>query len=151
MGIVLGKKTSRIVPIVANEVGDGDKVVAHKLEVEIEIIPREEWEAMNKRWNKLGDLLKQRDLAFRLGKELPFMSDEDIEDANQRIYKVAEPYIKDIKGFTNEDGSPAVFCPELRAAALSIEWIRDPIEEAFGAVQRGITVAKYRENRAKNL
>lgn len=150
MALVLDKKVTeesevtRTVTMEAKEPKDHDKVVTHKFDVEVEIIERETWDAMNERWGELR-------AKFERQKKDPdyHMPDEELREFREPLHKIAKPYIRNIGPMTDEAGKALAF-DDVKDALFRQTWLDQPIADAFMAVQSGVTVAEYRRRIAKN-
>lgn len=149
--IIIGDQETRIIKLDAKQPDENDRLITHKVSIEVEVMDRDEWQAMAARWSTLGELMQQRKMAVENGTEMPEASPADIEESRRPIYKYAIPYIKNIEGpFVDPAGKPVPFDTLIEAIQRHIPWMHEPIEAAFMAAQQGITATKYRENRAKN-
>lgn len=151
MALIIGKKNTRIIQVEAKEPLDNDKVIVHKFDIEIEIVPRDIWKAMSDRWEELATRLRNEEVAFRMGRDIDDkMSDEEIKEAREPIYRVAAPYIKNIGPLLDENKQPIEFTEAIKDAILEEPWLQQPIADAFMAVQRGLTMADYKKAKTKN-
>lgn len=149
--IIIGDQETRIIKLDAKQPDENDKLITHKISIEIEVMDSDEWREMAQRWQSLGELMHQRKTAIETGKELPDVTAADMEEAKKPIYKYAIPYIINIEGpFVDPVGKPVPFDTLIAAIQRHMPWMHEPIEAAFMAAQQGITATKYRENRAKN-
>lgn len=150
MALVLSKSVleqtepTRTVAMEAKEPVDHDKIVVHKFDIEIEIIPAEDYRKMTERW---AELKTKHDL-MKKDPDSP-MSPEELRELQEPAYKFAGPYIKNIGPLQDESGNSVEF-DSVKEALISQPWMQDPIRDAFFAVQNGITVAEHRRRVAKN-
>lgn len=150
MALVLGRKTldqeeqTRTVTVEAKEPKDRDKVVPHKLDIEVEIIEREIWDDMQERWSELRAKFdrSQKDRDYQL-------TDEELREYREPLHKVAKLYIRNIGPLADESGNALAF-DDVKNALFKLPWLDQPISDAFMAVQNGVTVAEYRRRREKN-
>ncbi len=141
MALVIGKKTTRIVPIEAKEPLDGDKVAIHKFDVEIEIIDKDTWKRISERWDELAFLMRTKPDS---------LAEEELIEAREPIHEIARHYIKNISPLLDEAKQPIAFSDEILEAILAEGWLQQPISDAFLAVQRGMTSADYKRARRGN-
>ena len=141
MALVISKKTTRSVPIEAKEPLDGDKVLVHRFDVEIEIVDKAIWKGISERWDELSFLVRTKPES---------LSDADLAEARESITVVAAPYIKNITPLLDAQNQPIAFSPEVLDAILAEAWLLQPITDAFMAVQRGLTSAEYKKSRRGN-
>lgn len=151
MALIIGKKNTRIIPIEAKEPLDNNKAATHNFDVEFEIVPRDRWREMTERWEELADRLRRQEIALKLGRDFDDkMSDDELQEAREPIYKVAAPYIRNISPLLDENKQPIALDEDVLAAILEEPWLQQPIADGFMAVQRGLTMADYKKARTKN-
>ncbi|GEM_PF-1189673 len=141
----LQDEVTRTVSVDVKEPGPGDKIIPHKLDITVEVMDREDWGKLTAKWARLSHL------AAKMEREKDFvMDDDDAAEARKPIHEYAEPYIKEIGPITDESGNVIAFSEVVKAALMKKPWIQPGIQDAFLAVQKGITVAEQKKTRAKN-
>ncbi len=143
--LVSGNKGTRTVQIEAKEPGDKDKFTLHKLDVEYDIIDRDQWKSMSDRWDELNQkrLRMSRDNDY-------FMTEEELQEAQEPLHDIAKPYIRNIGPVLDENKQPVEFTDAIKDGLMKHPWLQQPLVDGFLAVQRGLTMADYKKLRAKN-
>ena len=120
MALKIGTATTRKLTVEAIEPLDFGKTQTHRFDVELEIIPKTEWEMLFK------------------GSNQP--SDSEVLDLT----------LKDITGLVDEANNPLVFDGGIKAAVLEAPWLVSAIVEQQVALQMGKTAAEYKRLKLKN-
>jgi predicted membrane GTPase involved in stress response len=123
MALVIGKKNTRKIAVVAEEAGDLLKVTKHQFDVEFKILPKAEADGIRA------------------------ISSDDEDMMLNAIFDA----VVNVTGVNDEDGTPLVYDAQLREALIETAWVRYPICAAFWNVQHGITQPEmYKRLKQKN-
>ncbi len=120
MALKLGNATTRKLTVEAIEPLDFGKTQTHRFDVELEVIPKTEWESLFK------------------GSNPP--SDSDVLGMT----------LKDITGLVDEANNPITFDATIKSAVLESPWLVSAIVEQQVALQMGKTAAEYKRLKLKN-
>jgi hypothetical protein len=150
MAIVVGKKTSRTVPIKALEPLNNDKTAEHRFNIDVTVLPSDQWRAITARWEQLGELLKREQYALAKGLDFEPLSDDERAEAKAPAIESIKHLITDADLDVENDSG------ELLAGRIKIDemvkipWLAEPMFDAVVAVQGGKTVEAYRKLKQKN-
>ncbi len=120
MALKLGSQKTRKLTVEAVEPLDFGKTKVHKFDVELEIIPKTQWEAM-------------------------FKGDSKPSDS-----EVLTQTLKDVVGLVDESDNPIAFDDDIKAAMLEEPWLVAALIDQQVAIQVGKTGAEYRRLKLKN-
>ena len=123
MALVIGKKNTRKIAVVAEEAGDLLKVTRHTFEVEYKILSKAEADGIRAISN---------------------------DDEDMMVNAIFDSVVN-VTGVNDEHGQPLVYNAQLREALIEAAWVRYPICSAFWNIQNGVTQPEmYKRLKAKN-
>ena len=123
MALVIGKKNTRKIAVVAEEAGDLLKVTKHSFEVEYKVLSKAETDGIRA------------------------ISSDDEDMMVNAIFDA----VVNVTGVNDESGQSLPYNAQLREALIEAAWVRYPICSAFWNVQNGVTQPEmYKRMKHKN-
>jgi len=150
MAIVIGEKTTRVVPVKAIQPLNNDKTTEHKFNIEVDVLDGDAWKDITDRWDYLGELSQREKYALAKGVDYEPMSDEERAEAKAPAINAIKHLVKNIDLDVEDTSGNKLTGSTQVDAVIKIAWLRDPIFDAIVAVQVGKTTEAYRKARAKN-
>ena len=123
MVLVIGKKNTRKIAVIAEEAGDLLKVTKHSFEVEYKVLSKAEADGIRA------------------------ISSDDEDMMVNAIFDA----VVNVTGVNGENGQPLPYNAQLREELIEAAWVRYPICSAFWNVQNGVTQPEmYKRMKQKN-